>query len=300
VLFKEVQVGDWVSIGPAFSACAGGFPQRESFEIGEEVYPESPSGPLPPVFELRGTNCVTAYPPAKSIPAVNRLIPHADRELVAAEPVRLDVGGGLYLSRLLGEDGSELTVGATTATGVACSIQASGECIPLDKNATAPFPMTQRIRQGSGAAHIDLFTSSTADGHAGVPIALFPEALDFIDNAGDRCRVVSAVDGTLRCAVLSPEAFQIGSWADAACTERLYYDAPSGVDPSALRVGLYEGRAGDQLVAVSTVRVYDGPIYTSFDGICTVQTEPGPDAVLLTLDRRTEASAMPLVFETTL
>jgi hypothetical protein len=299
ILFQNAQVGDWVSIGPAFSPCPGQTPQRETFELGEEVFPESNSGPAPLVYEWRGTTCAPAFPPAKSIPAVNRLIRHADSELVAARPVSFDVGGGLYLSRLLGEDGSELTISVTAAAGVACAIQATGECIPLDKNAAPPFPMTQRIRQGSGAAHIDLFTSAPGAGSVGVPVALFPEAVDFLDDAGNRCQVVPAVDGTLRCAMTSPAPLGSGSWADAACTRPVYYDYPSGADPSRLRVALYEGSA---LSAVSTVQVYEGPTYFMSDGGCRAATpdESSLEWVRLILDQRTEASAMPLVFETTL
>jgi hypothetical protein len=34
VLFEAVHVGDWVSIGPAISSCAGQMAHREAFEIG--------------------------------------------------------------------------------------------------------------------------------------------------------------------------------------------------------------------------------------------------------------------------
>jgi hypothetical protein len=296
ILYQAEHVGDWVSIFQVQSECPGqGYP-RETFEIAEEIYPESTGGSRPPVYELQGTTCATAYPPAKSIPAVNRLIPHADSELVAATRVSLDVGGGLRLSRLLGEDGSEFTAAVTNAAGETCSVQADGQCLPTAAKAIGAVPTTQRVRQGSGAVHVDLFSSLSAAGGAGVPVAQIPEALDFLDDSGNRCQVVRAFDGTLRCASFDySSALESGRWADAACTERLYTGYPMGVDPASLRVGLHADNAA--LTAVSTLKAYEGPVYAFENGVCVA--EPA-DGSLLRLDRRTDASALPEVFEATL
>lgn len=303
-LFQAAHVGDWVSVIQVLHECPGqGFP-RQTFKIAEEVYPEASHGPGPAVYELQGTSCVAAYPPAKSIPAVNRLIPHADRELVAARPVSFDVGGGLRLSRLLGEDGSELTVAVTNAAGEACSVQSDGQCVPSHARASGPIPTTQRIRQGSGAVHVDLFSSLPGAGREGVPVAHFPDVLDFMDDSGDRCQVLPAVDGTLRCASLDPDghygasAYESPYYADAACSQQLRFGYPLGVDFSRLRVALYS--ESNALTAISTVKVYEGPVYHFSDELCVSSMTDGTEGELLTLDRRIEASDMPLVVETTL
>jgi hypothetical protein len=295
MLDEGAHVGAWVTTEQLISDCGDDFFRREPFEIGEEVYPEGPPGGVfPKVYQLRDAACTAASPPAKSIPAVNRLLPHADTELVAAKRVSIDVGGGLRLARAVGEDGSEFVLAVTTADGVACSVQPDGECVPLGQDATGSFPNTQRIRQGSGAAHVDLFTSSPGAGRPGVPVAQFPEALDFVDDAGHRCRVVEAVDGTRRCAVLEPIAYESGYWSDAACTQRLRYD-PSGAEPSHLRVAL---RAeGSLLSAVSTVKTYDGPVFAITNGACVASFAVGP---VFALDERIDASTLPQVFETSL
>jgi hypothetical protein len=163
-----------------------------------------------------------------------------------------------------------------------------------------PIPITQRIRQGSAAIHLDVFTSSPGPDRAGVPVAHFPEAFDFVDAAGDRCVVLPAVGGTLRCASLYPggevvRTYDAGFWADAACTQRLFYGSPRFVEPSLLRVGLYAD--GGVLSAVSTVKAHSGPVYRIEDEVCVPRVS---DIGLLALDRKTEASTLPIVFETTL
>jgi hypothetical protein len=292
----DAHVGPWVTTEQLISDCAEDFFLREAFEIGEEVYPEGPpGGGVPSVYELRDGACRAAFPPAKSIPAVNRLIPHSDTELVAARRVSIDVGGGLRLARAVAEDGSEFALAVTTADGVACSVQPDGECVPLGQDATGSFPNTQRVRQGSGAAHVDLFTSSPGAGRPGVPVAQFPEALDFVDDAGNRCHVVEAVDGTRRCAVLEPIAYEGGYWSDAACTQRLRYD-PTGAEPSHLRVALYAENSM-LLSAVSTVKTYAGPVFSITNGACVATAAIRP---VFALDQRIDASTLPEVFETSL
>jgi len=301
--FRPAHVGDWVTSGRASSDCPGQGVQREVFEIGEEVSPEASIGTGPPVYEWRDTRCVAASPPAKSLPAVYRLIAHANSELVAAKTASFDAGGGLRLSRVLGEDGSELTVAVTNAAGQVCWVGSDGECVPLGEDATGAFPTTQRIRQGSGAAHIDLFTSSPGAGRVGVPVDHFPEVLDFVDDAGYRCEVVSAVDGTLRCLPLystvpagsGGSAYESGNYSDPGCMQRLHYGYPTGVDPSFLRVALYTDSR--QLTAVSTLKVYAGPVFAFDNQVCVSAVS---NRELLTLDHRIDASALPEVFETAL
>lgn len=296
VLFWPVHVGDWLSVGSNGNSSPPTPPKRETFELGEEVYPESTSAGVPPVFELEGTTCVAIqYPPAKGIPAVNRLIPHADSELVAAKLVSLDARGGLRLRRAIGEDGSELTLSVTNAKGEGCRVDQDG-CVPITSDETGPFPATQRTRQGSGAVYLELISSSPGGGDKGVPVGHYPSELDFLDAAGNRCNVVPAVDGTLRCATLEPMAYESG-YADPACTQRLYYGQPAGVDPSTLHAALRADKGNGPLTATSSLKVYTGPAYN--DGIdgC-VQAATAHE--LLELDQRVEVSVMPQVFETPL
>lgn len=159
----------------------------------------------------------------------------------------------------------------------------------LGQDVTGTFPKTQRTRQGTDAVHVDLFSSSPAAGRVGVPLA----QSGFLNAAGARCQAVPAVDGTLRCASLESVAYESFNWADAACTERLYYGRPSGADPSLQRPVL----DGSKLTAVSTFKLYEGPVYVqNTDGcIATVPTDE-----LLALDQRGDVSALPLVLETTL
>ena len=304
ILFKEgAGVGEWVSFERELSECPGQVFDRETFEIAEEVYPESSNGPRPEVFQLQGTSCVTAWPPAKSVPAVNRLIPHADSELAAAKPLSLDVGGGLHLSRIIGEDGLELTVGLTNDAGKACSVQPNGKCIPQNGDANGSFPLTTRVRQGSGATHVDLFTSPPVTGRVAVPVAHYPEALDFLDDAGNRCQVLPALDGTLRCATLTLGesglyVYQSDFWKDDACTDPVLFAHPGDVPISSLRFA--ECTDSGALTAVSTVKGYYGPVYTTTEGQCSSAVSGDWSVVWLTLDQRIEASDMPLVAATTL
>jgi len=292
ILDFPVHVGQWLSVGS--SSYDSRLPHRDTFELGEQVYPETTSGSPPPVYSLQGTTCSPASPPAKGFPAVNRLIPHADSELVTAKPTSLDAGGGLRLTRLIGEDGSEFTLAVVTADGAVCTIQADGSCASTREEA-ARFPVTQRVRLGSGGAHVDLFNSMPSAGHAGLPVAHYPVAFDFLDQMGDRCQVVPAADGTLRCATLEPAAYESGAWADEACTQRLYYGAALGVDLPTPRTAFHaqDGR----LAALFTVKVYDGPAYGIDNGVCAPNASV---ADLLQLDQRLDISSLPQVVETTL
>ena len=378
------RVGAWVSTGVTSNDCPGQpLPQRDTFQVGEEAYPESIPGSGPQLYQLRDARCVPAFPPAKSFPAVNRLIAYPDSGLVAAKPTTLDAGGGLRLLRLIGDDRSELTVSISTAAGEACGMLPDGECVPnllasaaqgdyltaldascqtpafasplpsqcgvprfavvwantttlrvhqlerptqlfarlpsvadgtgdplaascqpadsaayagwfaLGRDVTGTFPKTQRIRQGAGAVRVDLFTSFPAAGRAAIPLA----QSEFLDAAGAPCQVVTAVDGTLRCVSLESAAHESYYWADAACTERLYYyyGDPGGADPGIQRAVLQLN--GSTLAAVSTLKAHSGPVYAQQKEGCVATATTD---VLFALEQRSDVSALPLVSETTL
>ena len=104
---------------------------------------------------------------------------------------------------------------------------------------------------------------------------------------------------------LNPDGLQGGSawessyWSGAECTQHLYYAYPADTELSRLRAGVY---AADNLAlsAVATVKVYDGPVFSSDGGVCFSTAYNGRNGELLTLDRRMDVLAMPLVVETAL
>lgn len=296
ILDPSLHAGDWVSVGSPYRNASEGIPShRDVFVVAEQVSPEYDLSHESQVYELQGTACVHAVPPAKSLPAVNRLIAHADTEFAPAKLLNLDAGGGFWLSRLMGADGAEFTAAVTSADGGACSVQPTDEIEPMHC-ATMPVPTTQRVQLGSGAVHVEQIMSSPSDGRAGLPVGQYPAVTDFLDNGGELCRPTKAVDGTLRCARVVLGAYESDRWADAACTERLYYsDWPAGADVSRLRAPVLA--SDGSLAAVATVTAYTGPVYAIDSGGCV--SRPSGDT-LVQLDQLVDISTMPEVFETAL
>jgi hypothetical protein len=132
----------WVSAvdGGRAIAFAGTFevpePERGTFEVGEEVYAAAVRGSFDWVaYAWNGEACVeteTGYP--KSTPAVYRLIPHEETELVLAARIEIRAQPDLWLHRFVAEDGAAKTIGTFTSERRACEFQRDGECVPL------PFP----------------------------------------------------------------------------------------------------------------------------------------------------------------
>lgn len=288
-------VGDWFSAAPFELRYPGVLPSyRQAFQLGEEVYPEGPYSNDTGVFELQGTACIAASPPAKSTPAVYRLIPHSDAELAAGTLSNIDAGSGLRLWRVSGLDGSQSAVAVTTTDGQACTAEPTGELGHTANGITELVP-TKRVRLGTGAAHADLFISSPGPNGVDMPVAQFPAKVYFLDEAGERCEPTQAVDGTLRCAPVVLGAYQSDHWSDAACTQRLYYSDYPGLDLTRLHAPV---RANDgSLAAIATVKAYDGPVYTIDSGSCILKPTGDP---VVQLDQRVDISAFPEVFETTL
>jgi hypothetical protein len=130
----STQIGDWISardaLVPDSENCPGASAlHRDTFEIAEEIYPEGIYPAIPPVYERTSGQCQPALV-GKSSPSVRRLVAHADNELVRAERVNVDVGGGLRLTRLVAEDAAVLSIGVTNAQQTACALQPDGECVP--------------------------------------------------------------------------------------------------------------------------------------------------------------------------
>jgi hypothetical protein len=136
--WAEASQGRPLAIGEAVSAgshvgrvCPGDAPpHRDAYRVGERLREESIGGPAAGLFQVYGGRCQTASPPAKIFPAVVRLIPIPESELARGQRASVDVGGGLRLTRLLADDGAQLTLGVTGVDGTPCELQRDGECVP--------------------------------------------------------------------------------------------------------------------------------------------------------------------------
>ena len=129
---RPLAVGEAVRGGGSDElTCPGDAPlHRDAYRVGERLREESIGGSPNGLFQLYGGRCQAASPPAKIFPAVVRLIPIPEGELARGHRARVDVGGGLALTRLLADDGAEVTLGVTGTDGTACAFQRDGECVP--------------------------------------------------------------------------------------------------------------------------------------------------------------------------
>jgi len=105
-------------------------PHRDAYRRGERLTEETIGSPRSQLFERSESGCRSAQPPGKVTPATYRLTPIDERELVRAERVSLDVGGGLRLTRLIADDGAALNLTMTSRDGIPCEVQRDGECVP--------------------------------------------------------------------------------------------------------------------------------------------------------------------------
>ena len=105
-------------------------PHREVYRVAEQLTEEVLGPPAQPLFALVDSRCQLATPPAKGTPAVHRLVPLAETELVRAQTISVNLGDGLRLTRLVADDGAALNWGITGADRVSCEIQRDGECVP--------------------------------------------------------------------------------------------------------------------------------------------------------------------------
>jgi hypothetical protein len=134
----SVQQNGWES-GDAVSglatplplACPGDAPlHRDAYRIGEQLSDEMVGSSPIDVFSVRDGQCQTAPLPGKVAPPVYRLIPFSETELARGERVSLNVGAGLRLTRLIADDGAELSLGVTGSDRIPCELQRDGECVP--------------------------------------------------------------------------------------------------------------------------------------------------------------------------
>jgi hypothetical protein len=129
---RPLVAGEAVSVGSHDGPfCPGAAPtHRDAYRVGERLREENIGGPAAGLFQVYGGRCQTASPPGKIYPAVVRLIPIPESELARGHRASIDVGGGLRLTRLLADDGAQVTLGVTGADGAACEVQRDGECVP--------------------------------------------------------------------------------------------------------------------------------------------------------------------------
>lgn len=112
-------------------SCPGDLPEHlPAFRVGEKLSEEAIARAPMPVYEVRDDKCLPAQTPGKIAPATYRLVPMPESELARGERVSVKVSEGLRLTRLVADDGAELSLGVTGADRVPCAIQRDGECVP--------------------------------------------------------------------------------------------------------------------------------------------------------------------------
>ncbi len=115
----------------AAPSCPGAAPpHRDAYRIGEQLSEQVIRGTGPSLYAVYNARCQLASPPYKLAPPVHRLVPLEETELVSGQRVSLSVGEGLRLTRLLADDGAELSLGVTGADRTPCEFQRDGECVP--------------------------------------------------------------------------------------------------------------------------------------------------------------------------
>lgn len=125
--------GDLVSARPErwSDGCPGELPRHvDVFRVAEKLSEESFGDSPILAYEVREGQCQRAQPPPKVVPAAYRLVPLAESELQRGERVSVKVSDGLRLTRLMADDGAELTLGVTGVDKTPCALLRDGECVP--------------------------------------------------------------------------------------------------------------------------------------------------------------------------
>jgi hypothetical protein len=127
-------------------SCPGDLPEHlPAFRVGEKLAEEAIATFPLPVYEMRDDKCQPAQIPGKVAPATYRLVPLPEGELARGERVSVKVSEGLRLTRLIADDGAELTVGVTGADKAPCALQRDGVCVP------EPIAQLQLLNDGGHA-----------------------------------------------------------------------------------------------------------------------------------------------------
>jgi hypothetical protein len=298
--------------------------------VGEQLYAESIVGAEGyEVYESTGTGgCTLAQGQSKVNAEVRALLERSPRELVAGRIDHVETSGGLYVRRLVADDGAEANLGVMLADGTACTLERDGRCVGIpsaDAGRTCREPGTSAapsgarlVRVGSQPLHLELFEMTGAGAEADAVFQLpAGEKGKFLTDQGTSCAVWDAADGSLRCAEVDDVA-ESGAFSDRSCTQPLYelYAMPvSQLAPAAVSLLRYVKRDFDQdkryrIEAVSSLEVYQGAVF-SF----TSQSQRCPDASaipgcgcapvdtgeqLLALDQDLGIDSLPLVRSTRL
>ncbi len=386
-LTGSAAVGDWLTFGESVSACPGApLPTRRAFEIGEQIYGSIIHGEpgAPSVYARTEAGCSVTEGEPKSAWPVNRVLPLAEDEFVAGHVESVDVGSGFRLQRVIADDGTQLTIGVTNESDVACTPQATGQCVPgpvaiaqgspaLDAGCTQPsyasplpaecgapqyglvdgpspgvfdleplsrgfskdlrlplpdspsdytydcnaadlpdgyfspgrpasgFPVASWVKRGAGAAHTKVFGLGT---DAALITLQSPASPGLLFDAQDQpCVVTPAIDGSLRCVTDAISAREAGYYEDAACTQRLYFEAGLDAQPivpadlEALRVNGWDESAG-KLSTLHSLRRFEGTFYMWMYQTC--QPAPQDAEPWLAIDQPVAIDSLPLVTETEL
>jgi hypothetical protein len=122
----------WRSAPAPEASCAGDLPPyRATYKLGEQVF-DGGLGVRPlDVYTRVGAGCEPTWlQVGHVVDAVQRLLPVAESELVAARLELMDVGSGLFIRRLVADDGTQITVGVAGLGQLLCSLQKDGQCVP--------------------------------------------------------------------------------------------------------------------------------------------------------------------------
>jgi hypothetical protein len=146
--------------------------------------------------------------------------------------------------------------------------------LPVAAPSTVSFGSLRWVQQRSPVA-----SSET-------PIAFEPGGA-FLDEQGLGCRASASPKHQLACVVDGPEVFEVGSFKDATCSQRLYAVVGASDDAATLasvpRLRDVEGFGSDERI-LRSFKPYAGPTYRSVSGQCELDQ---PTNSLLQTDRAT-------------
>jgi hypothetical protein len=114
-----------------WTQCPGSFPpHRSTYRIGELIPPDvTRFDGAAPTFVSDESGC-KPWGWKGSPPELHHVSLVADSELVSAQPQTVTLGSELALTRVIADDGSELTYSVATSAGTACALQEDGQCVP--------------------------------------------------------------------------------------------------------------------------------------------------------------------------
>jgi hypothetical protein len=114
-----------------WTQCPGSFqPHRSTYRIGEEIPPDLTTfDGVAPTFVLQENGC-QPWGFKGAAPTLYHASLSADDEFVSAHAETVNLGSDFVLTRIVSDDGAELTHSLASANGTACALQEDGQCVP--------------------------------------------------------------------------------------------------------------------------------------------------------------------------